>query len=227
MFLAFNLQHFTFSREVKRLLPILALAVVAGAFVFVEGPSFTRFWKHWLVVSVPMEKADALIVLGGEPLARPVEAARLYKKGVAPRVFVTGQGDATRNRQVLVGAGVPATKIVTERDATTTYSNATLLKPLLEADHVRSALIVTSPFHTRRALATFQKVMPNIQFGITEASIGWWRRPEGRGDVNRFAAIEFLKTIEYWLLYGVSPIKVESRGTRDEGCVEKAKTQKM
>lgn len=201
----------------KRLFPILALAVVAGAFFFVQGSSFTRFWKQWLVVSVPMEKADALIVLGGEPLARPLEAARLYKKGVASQVFVTGQGDATRNRQILIGAGVPAAKIVTEPAASTTYSNATLLKPLLEADQVRTALIVTSPFHTRRALATFRKVMPNIQFGITEASIGWWGRPEGRGDVNRFAAIEFLKTIEYGLLYGVSPIKVESRGTRDEG----------
>jgi len=191
---------------VKRLLPILALAVVAGAFFFVQGPSFTRFWKYWLVVSVPMEKADALIVLGGEPLARPLEAARLYKKGAAPVVFVTGVGDAARNRQVLTGAGVPASKIVTESEATTTYANAKLLKPMLESEHVRTALIVTSPFHTRRALATFQKVMPNIQFGITEASIGWWGRPEGRGDVNRFAAIEFLKTIEYWLLYGVAPM---------------------
>jgi len=201
---------------VKRLLPILALAVVAGAFFFVQGPSFTRFWKHWLVVSVPMEKADALIVLGGEPQARPLEAARLYKKGVAPMVFVTGQGDASRNRQILIGAGVPSSKIVTEAAATTTYSNATLLKPLMDTEQVHSALIVTSPFHTRRALATFRKVMPNIQFGITEASIRWWGRPEGRGDVNRFAAIEFLKTVEYWLIYGVSPIKVESRGTSVE-----------
>ena len=208
---------FAFSKDVKRLFPILALAVVAGAFFFVQGPSFTRFWKHWLVVSVPMEKADALIVLGGEPQARPLEAARLYKKRVAPMVFVTGVGDAARNRQVLIGAGVPAARIITEASATTTYSNATLLKPLLETEHVHSALIVTSPFHTRRALATFRKVMPSIQFGITDASIGWWGRPEGRGDVNRFAAIEFLKTIEYMLLYGVSPIlKPETGNLRPE-----------
>ena len=188
---------------------ILVLAFVVGAFFVAQGPSFTRFWKHCLVVSVPMEKADALIVLGGEPLARPTEAARLYKAGMAPKIFVTGVGDAARNRQILMGAGVPPTKIITEPDATTTYANATLLKPLMEAAHVRSALIVTSPFHTRRALATFRKVMPGIQFGVTSASISWWERPEGRGDVNRFAAIEFLKTAEYWLIYGVDPAKVE------------------
>lgn len=190
----------------KFLFLILALAVGVGAFFVVQGAAFTRFWKNWLVVSVPMERADALIVLGGEPLARPSEAARLYKEGVASKVYVTGVGDAARNRQVLMGAGVPAAKIIMERSATTTYTNATLLRPLMVADHVRSALIVTSPFHTRRALATFRKVMPGIQFGVTEASISWWKTPEGCGNINRFAAIEFLKTVEYWLLYGVNPI---------------------
>jgi uncharacterized SAM-binding protein YcdF (DUF218 family) len=120
-------------------------------------------------------------------------------------VFVSGVGDAASIRKVLIGEGVPAAAITVESKATTTHANAVLLKPFLEAAHVRSALIVTSPFHTRRALATFRKVMPDITFGVTDASIGWWRRPEGRGDLNRFAAVEFLKTAEYWLIYGVNP----------------------
>ena len=192
------------------------MALLALAVFVVPSKGFTRFWKYWLVVSVPMVKADALIVLGGEPLARPLEAARLYKAGVAPKVFVTGVGDAARNRQVLMGAGVPASIIVTESEATTTFANAKLLKPLLEAAHVRSALIVTSPFHTRRALLTFRKVMPKLTFGVTDASIGYWSAPEGRGDVNRFAATEFLKTIEYWFLYGVSPHSIDAEEWRVE-----------
>jgi len=190
--------------------------VIGFAFFSLRGPAFTRFWKHWLVVSVPMEHADALIVPGGEPLARPQEAARLYKAGVAPRVFVTGWGDFGMNRRILLEGGVPPDRITVESRAITTQSNASLLKPMLEAAKVRSALIVTSPFHTRRALATFRKVMPDIHFGVTDASIGWWGRPEGRGDVNRFAAIEFLKTAEYWLLYGVKPWGVEGRVTKVE-----------
>ncbi|MEI6082443.1 MAG: YdcF family protein [Verrucomicrobiota bacterium] len=197
----------------KKLLLLVALACVACAFFVFQEQEFMRFWKHWLVVSVPMEKADALIVLGGEPLARPMEAARLYKAGVAPRVFVTGRGDFGMNRRILLEGGVPPDRITVESRAITTQSNASLLKPMLEAAKVRSALIVTSPFHTRRALATFRKVMPDIHFGVTDASIGWWGKPEGRGDVNRFAAVEFLKTAEYWLLYGVSPVLVEGRGS--------------
>ena len=189
----------------KKIILILALALLAGAFFLSRGDRFEDLWHRLLIVSVPMSRADAIIVLGGEPLARPTEAARLYQQGVAPRVFVTGTGDAARCRKVLMGAGVPASAIIMEPKATTTYANATLLKPLLEGAKVNSALIVTSPFHTRRALATFRKVMPGIHFGVTDASIGWWRKPEGRGDLNRFVWLEFLKTAEYWVLYGVKP----------------------
>ena len=191
----------------KRYLPIVFLALtVLGCVIFIiRGEWLYWSWNKLLVVSVPMEKVDALIVLGGEPVARPLEAARLYKAGMAPRIYVTGIGDAGANDRILIKEGVPASAITIESKAITTYSNATLLKPLLEAAHVRSAVIVTSPFHTRRALATFRKVIPEVRFGVVDASIGWWKTPQGRGDINRFAIIEFLKIAEYWILYGVSP----------------------
>jgi uncharacterized SAM-binding protein YcdF (DUF218 family) len=190
---------------VKKIILVLALTLLACAFFLSRGDRFERLWHRLLIVSVPMSRADAIIVLGGEPLARPTEAARLYQQGVAPRVFVKGTGDAGECKRVLMGAGVPEKAITLETKSTTTYANATLLKPLLEGAKVNSALIVTSPFHTRRALATFRKVMPGIHFGVTDASIGWWSRPEGRGDLNRFVCLEFLKTAEYWVLYGVKP----------------------
>jgi uncharacterized SAM-binding protein YcdF (DUF218 family) len=196
----------------KKLLFLAALVLLAWACAFfvLQGEGFTRFWKEYLIVSVPMTHADALIVPGGEPLARPQKAARLYNQGVAPRIFVTGIGDSGAIRKVLLGQGVPPSAITVESKARTTHANAILLKPMIEAAKVHSALIVTSPFHTRRALATFRTVMPGINFGVTEASIEWWAVPEGRVDVNRFAAVEFLKTAEYWLLYGVSPLLLKA-----------------
>jgi hypothetical protein len=47
--------------------------------------------------------------------------------------------------------------------------------------------------------------MPGVRFGVTDASIGWWGRPEGRGSLDRFALIEFVKTAEYALIYGIFP----------------------
>lgn len=201
----------------KNILLFLAFATLAGLYFFMRSEGFQHLWHRYLVVSVPMERADAIIVLGGEPLARPLEAARLYKAGVARRIFVSGVGDAARNRQILMEAGVPAAAITMEPCAVSTYTNATLLKPLLEAAKIRSALIVTSPFHTRRALATFRKVIPGISFGVTEASIDWWKRSEGRGDVNHFAVVEFFKTLEYLILYGVSPFYEVNRLKVSEG----------
>jgi len=190
---------------VKYAIPLLLICLLVGVFFAVRSEEFTRFWMKNLIVSLPMEKADALIVLGGEALARPQEAARLYIKGVAPKVFVSGEGDAGRNRQILMAAGVPPQVIVTEPTSSSTYANATMLRPILEDSGVHSALIVTSPFHTRRALATFRKVMPEIHFGVVGVSAEKWRLPEGREDVNRLAFIEFLKTMEYRLIHGIAP----------------------
>ena len=184
---------------------ILGVLAVSGVLLLTSGSqAFSIFWRRCLVVSVPLEKADALIVLGGEPLARPQEAARLYNRGVSPVIYVTGEGDSSRNRQVLMSSGVPSSAILLETKATTTFENAMMLKPLLEKAHITSALIVTSPFHSRRALATFRKLIPGVRFGVVDASISWWEKPQGQGDVNRFALIEFLKIVEYRLLYGVS-----------------------
>lgn len=196
------------NNRVKWILLIVVIAVLLCGVVIknmTQGNRFYSLWHTCLVVSVPLKSADAIIVLGGESLARPLEAARLYKAGIAPRIFVSGLGDAGRNRQILIGAGVPASAITMESKATSTYANAMLLKPLLEAAKVRSAMIVTSSFHTRRALATFRHTMPDVNFGVTEAVNDGWAGAEGRRELNRFAAIEFLKTLEYRLLYGVSP----------------------
>lgn len=175
--------------------------------LILDATSFTEFWKRFLVVSIPMQKSDAIIVLGGEPIARPQRAANLFKAGVAPLVFITGVGDAMQNKHVLIDAGVPDSAIVVESQATTTYNNALLLKPLLDRAHIRSALIVTSPFHTRRALTTFCKVIPEVNFGITDASIPWWGTLVGKRDLNKYAVIECVKTVEYWLLHGISPLR--------------------
>jgi len=189
----------------RKVLLIAALVIAACAFFVPRGAGFRRFWERWLVVSVPMEHADALIVLGGEPLARPQEAARLYGVGIASLVFVSGIGDHGENRRILLANGVPDTAIHIEPGAFSTFTNALFLKPILRGAHVRTALLVTSPFHTRRALATFRMVIPEVRFGVADASIGWWSRPEGQGDVNRFAMVEFLKTAEYWMFYGIAP----------------------
>lgn len=182
------------------LLLLFFVAMVSGYPVW-----FSKVWRKALVIESPIPNPDAIIVLGGEPQARPVLAASLYQKGVAPRVFIIGTGDHPTNRRALLQAGVPEDRITIEKESRTTWENAQLAKPLLEASGVRRALLVTSSFHARRALATFQQRIPGIEFGVTTSRIGWWDTPPGRVQEDKWAGIEMWKIPAYWIFHGITP----------------------
>jgi uncharacterized SAM-binding protein YcdF (DUF218 family) len=72
-------------------------------------------------------------------------------------------------------------------------------------NHVKSLLLITSPYHTRRALWTFQHFDPEIEIGIVSPEVGqktpsvytWWLSTRGWSDVFG----EYLKFAYYWLYY--------------------------
>jgi hypothetical protein len=166
---------------------------------------FDPFWREVLIVQTAIQPADAIVVLGGESQGRPVEAARLYNEGLAPRVFVVGTGDNERNRRALLRAGVPEDRITCETASESTLENAMFVRPLLEKAGVHRAILVTSSYHTRRALAVFQQRVPGIRFEMASSRIGWWDTPKGRRQEDAWAVIEFIKIPAYWILYGVHP----------------------
>jgi uncharacterized SAM-binding protein YcdF (DUF218 family) len=181
----------------------LLLALTATAVGFPTW--FPKIWGHFLVINTPHEPVDAIILLGGEPQARPLEAARLFREGLAPRVLVIGTGDNDWNRRLLIKNGVPADRIATEKSSTSTFENAEFTRPILAAQGVKTAMLVTSSFHARRALATFQQRIPEVRFGIATSRIGWWDTPQGRPQENRWAMIEIAKLTGYWIFHGITP----------------------
>ena len=179
---------------------VLLAAVVSGYPVW-----FSKVWRSLLVIESPIPQADAILVLGGESQARPVAAAKLYREGVASKVFIIGRGDHETNRRALLSGGVPEDRITTEKESKSTLENADFAKPLLEAAGVRRVLLVTSSFHARRALATFQQRNPGIEFGVTTSRIGWWDTPPGRNQEDEWARIEMWKIPAYWIFHGITP----------------------
>ena len=184
---------------------IALLVVAAGTFVVMQPKVFALVWPHLLTVKAPLEKADCLILLGGEEEARPTVTARLYVEGVAPVIFITGEGDAMTNRKTLLEHGVPLEAIRIEPSSRSTLMNARLLRPMLEKERVRTAVIVTSPFHMRRALAVFQHEIPSIRFGIVPAKRVYWETPQGIKGYNQSVLMEFVKTAYYWCIHGIAP----------------------
>ena len=179
---------------------VLLAAIASGYPVW-----FSKLWRSLLVIESPISQADAILVLGGESQARPVTAASLYREGVASKVFIIGTGDHEANRRALVSGGVPEDRISIERESKSTLENAEFAKPLLEAAGVRRVLLVTSSFHARRALATFQQRIPGIEFGVTTSRIGWWDTLPGRNQEDEWARIEMWKIPAYWIFHGITP----------------------
>jgi len=88
-----------------------------------------------------------------------------------------------------------------------TIEEAEALRCRIEQSDLKSVLIVTSAYHTRRSLWTFEKVLENsnVQIGIVSPPTGvqtpppfvWWLTRKGWGSV----AGEYVKAAYYWLNY--------------------------
>ncbi len=121
------------------------------------------------------EGYDAIVVLGcrvrpdgsaSPSLARRARhAARLYARGLAPRIVVTGgvgtnpPSEARAARDIIVGEGVPEDAIVLEERSTSTAENAREAAQLIEAERV---LIVTDAYHALRAERVFRRHFSHV-----------------------------------------------------------------
>jgi uncharacterized SAM-binding protein YcdF (DUF218 family) len=185
-------------RFLRRLLLIPAL--VAGVVALGYG-----FADSLLTVRSPVASADLIIVLGGETPRRVQAAVDLYQRGVAKYFLVSGGGDAPIIRRYLREAGIPAEAILLEELSATTRENAKFTAPMLEKMHVRRAVLVTSWFHTRRALACFQAAAPGVEFHPVPAFYTWENYASPRWERFKGVYREYAKLLGYWVGYGISP----------------------
>lgn len=179
-----------------------------------------------LIVEKPLEKADAILVLAGAHtyVERTQKAAELFKSGVAPRVYLTDDGEQAgwsrieqRNppfvelaRKSLIANGVGAENIeILAPPVTGTIYEARILSEKAKAEDLRSLLIVTSAYHTRRAFSTFQRVFAennkDVELGIAAPPPGVQTPPPFRWWLSRFGwqmvAGEYVKSVGYWVYY--------------------------
>jgi uncharacterized SAM-binding protein YcdF (DUF218 family) len=176
---------------------VLSAALVAGAAYF--------YPEKFLCVDSGRVSADVIIVLGGGVHEQRAErAAELFRQRAAPRILISGEGDDGINRQLLLQAGVPASAVQIENKSQTTRENAEFSIKLLRAENIRSAILVTSWYHSRRALKTFGHYAPGLKFYSRPSYFAF-----ARGDWSRVITkriyLEFLKLPGYWIRYGVRP----------------------
>jgi len=110
--------------------------------------------------------SDAIVVLGaaqyvGRPSpvlrARLDHALDLWERGLAPRLIFTGgtgAGDTTSeaavSRLYALKRGVPDTAILLENEGRTTRESLEAVSAIMRARHLRTAILVSDPFHMLR-----------------------------------------------------------------------------
>jgi len=172
-----------------------------------------------LIVSEPLDRADAIVVLSGSSTLaeRTQHAAQLYSEQRSSRILLTtdnqqGGWSNTEKRNLyfheitvneLTRLGVPAQNIeVIRPPVSSTWDEAERVCEYSKAHGLRSMLIVTSGYHSRRALWTFRTICQNAtQVGLDPVAPGiqtphpatWWLYPRGW----QLVFIEYLKLIYY------------------------------
>ncbi len=159
--------------------------------------------------------ADAIVVFAGGVgesgeagrgyEERVAYAVQLYKEGYAHNlVFSSGFVYALKEPQLMralaVSLGVPNDAIVLETNAHSTYLNVYNVYQILVQRGWQQILLVSSPYHMRRALLTWQKVAPQVK--VIPAPIPYSRfyAHQVGASLEQIRAIlhEYAAIIVYW-----------------------------
>jgi len=174
----------------------LNLAILAAVLVVIILTH--SLWMGWmgafLVEGESPSRADLIVVLAGDLYGRRIlKGAELVKEGYAPYVLVSGPGGLYglhENELAIpfaVKHGFPAAWFIAfPHESHSTDEEARAILPELRKRNAQRVLVVTSDYHTRRALHTLRARWPEIDIRMVAAPdeffspYGWWHTREGR-----------------------------------------------
>ena len=178
-------------------LAVLLLTVSAGWLARVQ--ILRRAARVW-IVSDSLVPADAVAVLGGGLETRPFAAADLYKKGMARQILISAvrpspaekleivPSHVELNRAVLLKLGVPPEAILSfGTDVSSTYEEARALSEWARTNGVRSVIVPTEIFSSRRVRWMLDKQIGSIGTRVAVQALppleydadNWWQHEAG------------------------------------------------
>ena len=158
------------------------LLISIGMLILFSNPfiinQLLNFWEL-KADSTSRKSYDTVIILGGfmsidksndsysfgEGADRLTEGLILYKKGLAKKIILSGGSgsmvDDTREsvlaKSFLVdNCGVPDSVVLIDTASRNTYENAVESKKIMKAYHLKTAAMISSAWHMRRALGCFE-----------------------------------------------------------------------
>lgn len=184
----------------KKLLKILTVILVGGVSMYMV----LAIWVGRNVHRDDKAPSDVIMVLGAKSFKQGVynpclvervrHGVEILQQGFAEKLLFSGgtdredgRNEAETMREIALTMGVPSSKILLEKTSTSTYENFVNSKRLMDALNLRTAVVVTDPFHTLRAKLVAHKIgiqataSPAIQSPCWQqwkyASYFFWKEP--------------------------------------------------
>jgi len=204
-------------KEIKRRSHISYLSlnylVIFCLIITVIGLSFgigLPFLEEFLIVEKPLQHADALVVMAGEMPIRLPAAAKLYKEGKADKILLTNDGifsswseEKQRNlnqvewaEEDLQKMGIPTSAMVklSYSSSGSIYDALNTRRYVLDK-RLKSIIIVTSDYHTRRSLWIFERVFQGspVEIGVYPVR----SNVKSVSNLPRFITLSY-EMIKYW-----------------------------
>lgn len=205
-------------RWTKRLAYAAGIFLLLAVLAFVFRAPLLRAVGSYLIVEDPLEPADAIFVLGGNPFDRGAAGAQLFSEGWAAVVYSTGgstpynldalqldytEAEVTRKR--VIDSGVPARKAIALEAGTSTKEESELLLKLSQEQGFRTVIVVSDKFHTSRIKWVFGEAFEDAGIRLLVRGAGSTRYDENNWWTNEYGLImvnnEYIKKLYYWLKY--------------------------
>lgn len=166
---------------------LITTGIVLAVIILIIGIFFVGI-GYYLSPQSKLENSDAIVVIsGGQTTSRADKGIQLYKDGYAKNMVFSGAAldDGPSNAEAMqmqaIAAGVPLNSINTDDESQDTYQNAVNSKKILEGIKAKKIILVTSPYHQRRAYETFKFVLGKDYTVLNSSSFDdrwsksrWW-----------------------------------------------------
>jgi uncharacterized SAM-binding protein YcdF (DUF218 family) len=168
-----------------------------------------------LAIAEPPQKADAIVVFaagvgesgkpGGGAQERLKQAVDLYRAGYAPYLvlssgYVYSFREAESMRSLAIAQGIPESAIVLEERSKDTHEMVAFVDAILRDHRWSSILLVSSPYHMRRAMGVWRKIAPDVRVIPTPAPKSQFFDHTRGATLEQVGGIlfEYVAIVAYW-----------------------------
>jgi len=189
----------------KKLRTVLIVLIALALFLFSTS-------GHFLIINRP-QHADTIVVLAGETDRRPALGLQLLQQGYAPRMVLDVPANAKIYDETMLQISQQYVRELPQAQSViicpiyglSTKAESQDVSQCLRTLGIHSILVVTSDYHTRRALSTFRHELPGMQISVAAATDpqqfggAWWQhRQWAKLNFDEWLRLVWWQMVDRW-----------------------------